>query len=534
MCGLVEAIPHFNYRDSLLAAVILHMSSTDDLSRKLSCAAVRSIFLDEGKHGGEATLQAAQLIADFVKLHRCHLHPDTIEVFLSLSFDEDLGRIKESKWDGKNHHRPKQKDNDVKPSRTPKSESKMKKHKLAAKLREEVEADFKAASSVPNVSERRRMQTQTLAAVFETYFRILKCSLEPQIDRRNKSTSDELLHVGVGPWPLLVPCLDGLGKFSHLINVDFMGDLLGFLKKLAAGDSAPKTSNRGSLQIDLTVPERLRCCIVAFKIVRNNLDALKIDLREFFVQLYNLLLDYEPERENQGQTLAEALQIMLCEGRQHDMQRAAAFIKRLASLSLQFGSAEAMTALVTLKNLLQKYSKCRNLLENDGGGGSVGGTVARYQPEASDPELSGALSSVLWELALLSKHYHPATSELASNIASMSSSHNQVFLSTISPTDALRTYSTKEGAFRPPIQPAKLNRKRKANHMNTYLVNSSEEAVQEKDAVRMKFTTHFKVLRDIKDNERLRRELNTTLASLRLYDQYKARESKKMRTGTAL
>jgi hypothetical protein len=32
--------------------------------------------------------------------------------------------------------------------------------------------------------------------------------------------------------------------------------------------------------------------------------------------------------------------------------------------------------LVTLKNLLQKYVKCRNLLENDGGGGSIGGTVA--------------------------------------------------------------------------------------------------------------------------------------------------------------
>jgi hypothetical protein len=33
-------------------------------------------------------------------------------------------------------------------------------------------------------------------------------------------------------------------------------------------------------------------------------------------------------------------------------------------------------ALVTLKQLLQKNVKCRNLLENDAGGGSVSGSIA--------------------------------------------------------------------------------------------------------------------------------------------------------------
>ena len=40
--------------------------------------------------------------------------------------------------------------------------------------------------------------------------------------------------------------------------------------------------------------------------------------------------------------LAEALKIMLCDDRQHDTQRAAAFVKRLATFSLSFGSAESM------------------------------------------------------------------------------------------------------------------------------------------------------------------------------------------------
>lgn len=109
---------------------------------------------------------------------------------------------------------------------------------------------------------------------------------------------------------------------------------------------------------------------------------------------------------DKGEVLTEALKIMLCDDRQHDMQRAAAFIKRLATFSLCFGSAESMagklvnestpllilgimtvsypkslflvalSALTTLRHLLLKNVKCRNLLENDEGGGSVSGGIA--------------------------------------------------------------------------------------------------------------------------------------------------------------
>lgn len=54
--------------------------------------------------------------------------------------------------------------------------------------------------------------------------------------------------------------------------------------------------------------------------------------------------------------LAEALKIMLCDDRQHDMQRAAAFIKRLATFSLCFGSAESMAGNYLFKiNILVVY-----------------------------------------------------------------------------------------------------------------------------------------------------------------------------------
>lgn len=95
-----------------------------------------------------------------------------------------------------------------------------------------------------------------------------------------------------GSHPLLAPCLRGLGKFSHLIDIDFMGDLISYLRRLAAGGNSSDNASGKSL----SVSERLQCCIVAFKVMKCNLDALNVDLHDFFVQLYNIILEYRPGR----------------------------------------------------------------------------------------------------------------------------------------------------------------------------------------------------------------------------------------------
>ncbi|KAJ6413406.1 hypothetical protein OIU84_006244, partial [Salix udensis] len=79
ICTLLEAVPHFNFRESLLSAVVKNIGSQDDVIRKLSCSAIKSIFMNEGKHGGAATVEAVELIADHVKALNCQLHPDSVE-----------------------------------------------------------------------------------------------------------------------------------------------------------------------------------------------------------------------------------------------------------------------------------------------------------------------------------------------------------------------------------------------------------------------------------------------------------------------
>ncbi|CAB4307427.1 unnamed protein product [Prunus armeniaca] len=337
ICTLLDAAPHFNYRESLLGVVIRNIGSPDDVVRKLCCSSIKSLFTNEGKHGGEATVEAVRLIADHVKAHNCQLHPDSVEVFLSLSFDEDLGRA--ARNDEK--HKPQSKKSKKKKHYEEARQLKENDKKRVGKIIDEdkrggVAADYKAVALTPDVMERRGMQTEALSAVFETYFRILKHTMQSSASRSEANAS---LSTGASePHPLLAPCLKGLGKFSHLIDMDFMGDLINYLKKLASGGSDSENTSKC-----LTVSERLRCCIVAFKVMKSNLDALNVDLQDFFVQLYNIILEYRPGRD-QGEVLAEALKIMLCEDRQHDMQKAAAFVKRLATFSLCSGSAESMAA----------------------------------------------------------------------------------------------------------------------------------------------------------------------------------------------
>ncbi|KAI3889184.1 hypothetical protein MKX03_024638 [Papaver bracteatum] len=527
MCSLLDAVPHFNFRENLLTAVVNNMSSPDDVIRKLCCTAIKSLFLNEGKHGGEATVEAVHLVANLVKLQECRLHPDTIEIFLSLAFSEDIGKVDMSKGEKKIGKKEKRRMKKAEESNKPQKESNKKRSRqdLKTKTRDEVDADLKAVTFAPDVMERRKMQSDTLTAVFQTYFRILKHTTETSSTRTAMSTRSSF--GGFGEYPLLAPCLNGLGKFSHLIDLDYMGDLMNSLKKLASGG----TDLDSTYENGLTVSERLRCCIVAFKVMRNNLDALNIDLHEFFIQLYNLMLEYRPDRD-QGEVLAEAMKTMLCEGRQHDMQRAAAFIKRLASFSLGFGSAQAMAALVTLRDLLLKKIKCRNLLENDAGGGSLSGSVAKFQPSASDPNQSGALASVLWDLSLLSNHYHPKISTAASSISSLSADPNQVYLYTTTPLQAFKDLSIEHESFNPKGTLGTASRKRRKLSESSISGSTSLQPIQnvenliDEEDTNNKLSQYFNVLQDITENEKLRKDVNRTVSSLRVRVEYKRQKKK--------
>ncbi|KAL1205656.1 Nucleolar complex-associated protein 3 [Cardamine amara subsp. amara] len=508
ICTLLEAVPHFNYRDNLLISIVRNISSPDEVVRRLCCSTIGSLFSNEGKHGGELTVQAVRLIADHVKAHNCQLHPNSIEVFMSIRFDEDIGRRDKEDANKKKYKKNNKRNNQEEQNQVQENERKKSKREMMSKIRDEVTADHMGVTYEPDAIERRKMQTETLSAVFETYFRILRNTMY-SIGESSEEANTTSNPGAFGSHPLLAPCLDGLAKFTQQLDLDYMGDLMNYLKKLASSSSVSNNTKQKNSKL-LTVSERLRCCLVAFRVMRSNLNALNVDLQDFFVQLYNLILEYRPGRDS-GIVLAESLKIMLCDDRHQDMQKAAAFVKRLATFALCFGCAESMSALVTVKNLLQKNVKCRNLLENDAGGGSVSGSIAKYQPYATDPNLSGALATVLWELKILTKHYHPAISTMATTLSNMNTSQSQTFLSAVTPQQAFADFSLEKESFEPKNESRKLNNKRKRG-------SSSEEAqnVLEIDMGRLnkKLKENFTILRDIKEDERERMEKKKPLKKL--------------------
>ena len=145
--------------------------------------------------------------------------------------------------------------------------------------------------------------------------------------------------------------------------------------------------------------------------------------------------------------------------------------------------------------------------------------LQKYQPYASDPNLSDALAFVLWELSLLSKHYHPTILTLASSISTMNTAQNQVYL-TISPQQAFRNLSLEQESFKPQSSTQKSNNKRKKGNVALKLASIEPTSIDENE-VSKKLSRHFMLLRDIKENERLRGELDRTTSSLQLYEEYK-------------
>lgn len=134
--------------------------------------------------------------------------------------------------------------------------------------------------------------------------------------------------------------------------------------------------------------------------------------------------------------------------------------------------------------------------------------LQKYQPYATDPNLSGALATVLWELNLLTKHYHPAISTMATTISNMNTSQSQTFLSAVTPQQAFADFSLEKETFEIKNEQRKLNNKRKRESL-------SEEAaknVPEFDIVEVtkKLKENFTIIRKIKEDERLRMELQKT------------------------
>ncbi|THH12644.1 hypothetical protein EW146_g7505 [Bondarzewia mesenterica] len=360
MCTLVTDVTHFNFRENIMSIVVARLSKKSwDESSDLCLHSIVSVLRSDVT--GVPSLEVVRLLNRMIKERRFNVHPNVLSCLLHLRLKTELG-VRASDAKVEKEERPKGKRAGHK-GKGPDPPHLSKKAKKALKERKEVEKEMKAAEAEVDKEERSSHQTETLKLLFVLYFRILK---------------------NPDPTPLLPAALQGISKFAHLVSIDFFKDLMKVLKELISRGCHDDTTD------DLTVSHvakgasdvrhRLRCVVTAFELLSGQGEALNIDLGDFIIQLYSIILSssltLEIERvpiESSSIALTSTDELLF---RALDLAfsprtsgsppwRSAAFAKRLLTASLHWPTTAVLHALAFVEALLGRDTKLEALLSTE-------------------------------------------------------------------------------------------------------------------------------------------------------------------------
>ncbi|KAI9101743.1 CBF/Mak21 family-domain-containing protein [Phlyctochytrium arcticum] len=409
MADLLVSVPHFNYRLNIMTAVVARMTIKNMEISTICCNAISTLFQND--ESGEASLEAVTLITKAIKSKFYNVHENVLKTFLHLRLNQDLLAVRdERKPADRDRKRERVKGGEKKRKRSEKHVSK--KMRKVERHDKEIEAEMKEAEATYDHVDVRKRHTETLKFVFLTYFRILK----------NAPTS-----------PLLPSVLEGLARFAHLINVEFFADLLEVLKKISNNQYQQYLNGDRSAHADTR--SAFHCIIAAFQLLTGQGEALNLDLKDFYTSMYTQImrLPMNPDSSDAssgikgkkdvapglselrfGSEIELALQgfeLLFYKNRQIPVERVAAFVKRLAIVSLHLPAHATLACLAMIRSLIVRFPRLESLLDAEG---RVGTGI--YQPMLDDPELSNPFATSLWEMTLFMKHYHPTVAIFAKHV----------------------------------------------------------------------------------------------------------------------
>ncbi|CUS15274.1 unnamed protein product [Tuber aestivum] len=356
-CGLLLAVPHFNFRTELLKIIVERVSVRNVDETFVKCrTTLDELFHTDGDGG--PSCEAVQLLSKMMKAKHYLVDESVLNTFLSLRLLSELD-VKGSNSAVDNPRKRKKKDR----------EFRSKKARKLEKERKVTEKEMLEADATVSYEEREKRQSETLKLVFSTYFRILKMK----------------------PPGLMGATLEGLAKYAHLINLDFFGDLLVALKELVSDAKEEAGEGGGVMEGEKdeganrnSVREALLCIITAFAL----LSGQEIEL------LLRALSSIFFSTAHQKSTTP---------------LRLAAFTKRLLTASLQTPEKSTLAMLGLLNKLAIKHGRKLSALfstEEVVGDGVWDGYV-------DEPEMSNPFAATGWEAVLLRRHYSPSVAEAA-------------------------------------------------------------------------------------------------------------------------
>lgn len=190
-------------------------------------------------------------------------------------------------------------------------------------------------------------------------------------------------------------------RFAHVINLDFFADLVEVLNYIMENS-------------ELGYREQLHCVQTVFTVLSGQGEVLNIDPLRFYGHLYrNLLVCNAGKNHMDFVIILKTMNEVLVKRRKNiTPRRMLAFLKRIAILSLQLQNNGTLACLGIIKTVMQLSSTVDQILDTDTSHGS-----GQYDPMLDDPEYCNADCTALYEVSLLSRHYHPIVRKIAQNIA---------------------------------------------------------------------------------------------------------------------
>ncbi|KAJ9111503.1 hypothetical protein QFC22_006530 [Naganishia vaughanmartiniae] len=420
LCDLLTSATHFNFAENIMGIVVARLSRRSwDEDAEMCLQTIITVFRNDNTATTSSVL--LRLLARMIKERHYKVNPNVLSCLLHLRLRTELGLDAKGKTNLK--HKSKFRDRDDREQQKVKSDIRKKwmnkNRKKAEQEKKEVEKEMEEAEAEVDIEERSKIQTETLKNLFVLYFSILK---QPKRS------------------PMLPAAMEGIAKFAHLVNIEFFRDLLLVLKRIIRGeveeDEDEELNRPDAVGRGYEVRLRMLGIVTAFELLSGQGEALNLDLNDFVVHLYNLLIPLsldtnieDAPRNRQGKAapapavnaagrpkkvtvqlastsdlLFRCLQLIFFSRHSHTSNsppwRAAAFAKRLLECSIHLPTATALKSIDFVKQLIAKEAKLEAFLSTDDR--TADGI---YRPDIEDPQLVNAFATSFWELSLLEREY---------------------------------------------------------------------------------------------------------------------------------
>jgi len=234
-CELLRSLYHFNFRSIILNAVISRAAQPNEEVYKTCYSALEFVFKNDAE--GEVSFEIVRAIAQNLAQIKYNVSEEYIKILSRVKLHVHARDAESVRKAAKARH---------------------KKNKKKSKSEEDDAENDLLQAEATNKTTMKRFQLDSLHEICLIYFRIIK----------NK--------IGFDLFPV---ALEGMGKISHLVNIDSMEDLVLVLKNYL-----PAASNTPTLV-------QLHCIHCALQVLSGPGSELEMDVDPFVDSLHDILAE---------------------------------------------------------------------------------------------------------------------------------------------------------------------------------------------------------------------------------------------------